>query len=155
MAKYHINGRGEPGKCSAQKGGCPFGGEGQHYSTSDDARKAYENDRTSFGNSEKHLVMNSEGSGTSLEGDGKPQETQESFYSVLEARTDLSNAEGDYDTFKEEYDTLEEQLLDADDATDLDWEELDDLQLSIDDAARRIDKAQQKLKGLGVTTAVE
>jgi hypothetical protein len=49
MAKYHINGRGEPGKCSAQKGGCPFGGEGQHYSTSDDARKAYETVMSSGG----------------------------------------------------------------------------------------------------------
>src|SRR5579875_3653762 len=35
MARYHINSNGEAG-------GCPFGGENEHYSTPEDARKAYE-----------------------------------------------------------------------------------------------------------------
>ncbi len=42
MAKYHINGKGEAGRCSAQKGKCPFGGDLEHYSTPGDARRAYE-----------------------------------------------------------------------------------------------------------------
>jgi hypothetical protein len=29
MAKYHINDKGNPGKCTAQSGNCPFGGEDQ------------------------------------------------------------------------------------------------------------------------------
>ncbi len=33
MAKYHVNKAGEPGQCSAQRGGCPFGGEQEHYSS--------------------------------------------------------------------------------------------------------------------------
>lgn len=42
MAKYHVNDRGESGQCRAEKGGCPFGGEAQHYSSPEVARQAYE-----------------------------------------------------------------------------------------------------------------
>lgn len=40
--KFHINGSGDPGKCSAKQGGCPFGGESDHYSTQEEAREQYE-----------------------------------------------------------------------------------------------------------------
>lgn len=40
--KFHVNGKGEPGKCSAQHGGCPFGGESEHHSSPEDARTAFE-----------------------------------------------------------------------------------------------------------------
>jgi hypothetical protein len=42
MAKFHINGKGEAGKCSATKGGCPFGGESEHFTSPEAAREAYE-----------------------------------------------------------------------------------------------------------------
>jgi hypothetical protein len=42
MTKFHINSSGEPGNCRAEKGGCPFGGEEQHYSSAAEAGKAYE-----------------------------------------------------------------------------------------------------------------
>jgi hypothetical protein len=42
MVKYHINGKGEAGKCSAQQGGCPFGDESEHFTSADAARKHYE-----------------------------------------------------------------------------------------------------------------
>lgn len=42
MAKYHINTKGEPGKCSAKKTGCPFGDASEHYDNLVDARNAYE-----------------------------------------------------------------------------------------------------------------
>ena len=42
MAKYHINTEGEAGPCHASSGRCPFGGELEHYSTPEDARRAYE-----------------------------------------------------------------------------------------------------------------
>ncbi len=42
MARYHVNGKGEAGLCTAQTGNCPFGGELDHYSTPEDARRAYE-----------------------------------------------------------------------------------------------------------------
>lgn len=42
MAKYHINGEGNPGLCSAAVGNCPFGGEANHYSSQANARKAFE-----------------------------------------------------------------------------------------------------------------
>lgn len=45
MTKYHVNKEGQTGKCGAQKGGCPFGGEsGQenHFSTEQEARDFYE-----------------------------------------------------------------------------------------------------------------
>lgn len=39
--KFHINEAGEPGLCSAKKR-CPFGGEDEHYTSPEAARKAYE-----------------------------------------------------------------------------------------------------------------
>lgn len=42
MTKYHINGEGNPGLCKAQNGKCPFGGEANHYSSEENARKAFE-----------------------------------------------------------------------------------------------------------------
>jgi len=40
---YHINpATGDPGKCSAKKGNCPFGGDDEHYTSSESAREAYE-----------------------------------------------------------------------------------------------------------------
>lgn len=42
MAKFHINSSGEAGNCRAEKGGCPFGGDDQHYATAAEASKAYE-----------------------------------------------------------------------------------------------------------------
>lgn len=41
--KFHINpATGEPGKCSAENGGCPFGGEDNHYTSKEAARAAFE-----------------------------------------------------------------------------------------------------------------
>lgn len=43
MAKYHINTKtGEPGKCSATQGNCPFGGADEHFTSAEAAREAYE-----------------------------------------------------------------------------------------------------------------
>lgn len=46
MAKYHVNAAGEAGPCKATQGGCPFGGEENHYSTPEEARAAYERTAT-------------------------------------------------------------------------------------------------------------
>lgn len=41
--RYHINpATGEPGRCSAKNGGCPFGGENEHYTSPEAAREAFE-----------------------------------------------------------------------------------------------------------------
>lgn len=42
MAKFHINGKGEPGKCSAAQGNCPFGSDEEHFTSAEAARDAYE-----------------------------------------------------------------------------------------------------------------
>jgi hypothetical protein len=42
MAKFHINSKGEAGKCFAVQGGCPFGGEASHYPSEENARTAFE-----------------------------------------------------------------------------------------------------------------
>lgn len=42
MSKFHLNDKGEAGQCKATQGGCPFGGEAQHYSSTEKARTAYE-----------------------------------------------------------------------------------------------------------------
>lgn len=43
MARYHINPEtGNPNKCGAVKGNCPFGGTNEHYDTKAEAQAAYE-----------------------------------------------------------------------------------------------------------------
>ena len=43
MAKFHINmDTGEPGRCSAAEGNCPFGAHARHYNTEAEARAAFE-----------------------------------------------------------------------------------------------------------------
>jgi hypothetical protein len=42
MAKFHVNNSGEAGQCRATQGGCPFGGDAQHYETPEVARQAFE-----------------------------------------------------------------------------------------------------------------
>jgi hypothetical protein len=42
MAVYHINEAGDPGRCRATVGSCPFGGPEAHYLDKNDAREAYE-----------------------------------------------------------------------------------------------------------------
>jgi len=39
MTKYHINKHGVPSVCRATKGNCPLGGEGEHFSTEEEAQK--------------------------------------------------------------------------------------------------------------------
>lgn len=40
MTKYHINGKGVPSICRAEKGNCPFGGQDSHYDSEAEAQKA-------------------------------------------------------------------------------------------------------------------
>lgn len=40
--KFHINSNGEAGRCKAEKGGCPFGGESEHFTSAEAAREHYE-----------------------------------------------------------------------------------------------------------------
>lgn len=40
--RFHINKKGEAGKCDAEVQGCPFGGDNDHYDTKEEAQKAYE-----------------------------------------------------------------------------------------------------------------
>lgn len=43
MAKFHVNGNtGSPGRCSASKGRCPFGGENEHFGTQEEAAQHFE-----------------------------------------------------------------------------------------------------------------
>lgn len=46
MAKYHLNMKGQPGKCSATTRACPFGGESDHY---DSPEAAYAGLEASYG----------------------------------------------------------------------------------------------------------
>lgn len=39
MTRYHISSNGKPGVCHARVGGCPLGGENQHFSSPEDANK--------------------------------------------------------------------------------------------------------------------
>lgn len=42
MSKFHVNSNGEPGKCTATKGNCPFGDINEHFDSIDEARNFYE-----------------------------------------------------------------------------------------------------------------
>ena len=54
MAKYHINGKGEPGLCRARKT-CPFGSAEDHYPSREAAQQAFELEQeSSFGKAVDH-----------------------------------------------------------------------------------------------------
>ena len=40
--KWHVNGEGKPGKCSAKAGACPFGADAPHFGTKREAQAAAE-----------------------------------------------------------------------------------------------------------------
>jgi hypothetical protein len=42
MAQFHVNSKGEAGKCAATQGKCPFGGEDEHYTSLEAARDSFE-----------------------------------------------------------------------------------------------------------------
>lgn len=42
MVKFHINDKGNPGKCNAQQSNCPFGPDAPHFETKQEAQKYYE-----------------------------------------------------------------------------------------------------------------
>lgn len=48
MAKYHINYKGEAGVCQAKAGGCPFGGDEDHFPSKAKAREAFEKVHEAF-----------------------------------------------------------------------------------------------------------
>lgn len=48
MKLYHINEVGEPGRCTARLGKCPYGGAQDHYLDEQTAREAYELKHESF-----------------------------------------------------------------------------------------------------------
>lgn len=50
MAKIHINSNGEPGVCKATTGACPFGSEDTHFSSKEEAAKAYSDAQGVLGN---------------------------------------------------------------------------------------------------------
>lgn len=55
MTKFHVNGKGEPGPCTAKEGNCPFGGEEEHHDSMEAARIAGEEKLESeHGNLPKH-----------------------------------------------------------------------------------------------------
>lgn len=59
MAKFHINPEtGDPGKCSAEDGKCPFGGE--HFASEAEARKSYEVSMNPFSSPEAMKRMQEE-----------------------------------------------------------------------------------------------
>lgn len=45
--RYHLKSDGNPGKCTAEKGKCPFGSENPHFSSEATARAFYEKKQTS------------------------------------------------------------------------------------------------------------
>lgn len=46
MPKFHVGPKGNPGRCIANEGNCPYGEDAPHYDNMDAARKGYENSQT-------------------------------------------------------------------------------------------------------------
>lgn len=53
--RYHINKKGEAGKCEAEKGKCPFGGDENHFTSLAAARTAFEASQTTTSLSLKEM----------------------------------------------------------------------------------------------------
>ena len=52
MTKYHINSKGVPAVCRADRGNCPFGGPDSHFNTQEEAQKKVDQE-----NQEKHGIL--------------------------------------------------------------------------------------------------
>lgn len=56
MVKYHVNTLGNPGRCAASVGKCPYGDDSKHFTTPEAARENYEKNAQSFPVGGKLLV---------------------------------------------------------------------------------------------------
>ena len=107
-SKYHTNfATGETSLCRARLGNCPFGGDLDHYTNADDARKAYELTQKLAAiptvASTKKIVM---------EAEGESQETArvaklEAEFDSIWRKNIFFDSDGEvYDTLKKQYDLL-------------------------------------------------
>ena len=68
--KWHVNGEGKPGKCSAKKGQCPFGADAPHFGTKREAEAAAEEliarESAGFGGEAKASALTECGDGSGL-----------------------------------------------------------------------------------------
>lgn len=46
MSKFHVGPSGNPGRCIANEGNCPYGADAPHYDSVESARKGYENSQS-------------------------------------------------------------------------------------------------------------
>ncbi len=85
MATYHINPEtGDVGRCSATKGGCPYGSLDEHYTSAAGARKAYEASKSSFESKELEGYFSLYGKELSPEVKGYIESDVASIESLLE-----------------------------------------------------------------------
>lgn len=68
---FHVNERGEAGRCSAKPGNCPFGGVEDHFTSLRDASLAYERSmsESTFSSKKKITLSSNLGSAQVLDGD--------------------------------------------------------------------------------------
>ncbi len=59
MSKFHLNPKGEPGPCRAEKN-CPFGGPEMHFSSKEEARLFYEQNQNTFAVDKYALMTDAE-----------------------------------------------------------------------------------------------
>ena len=75
--KWHVNGEGKPGKCSAKKGQCPFGADAPHFGTKREAEAAAEEliarEAAGFGGEAKASALTEceDGSGLAVDAAGR------------------------------------------------------------------------------------
>ena len=100
MARYHINPEtGEPGVCKATKGGCPFGGESDHYDSPTAAREAFEAGQSSFA-----VVIKKSGEAVNT----PPRKEIKTFDAEL--HTALATAEDEYGEAEDKQDWLQSKI---------------------------------------------
>lgn len=92
MSKFHVNEKGEPGKCTAEVA-CPFGSDDKHYPSPEIARQAYEEN-----NSHQNIPTLTKRVANFLRGEQKPAIPVSEY-----DNRDFDNLLYDQVTFEEEY----------------------------------------------------
>jgi hypothetical protein len=112
---FHINSKGEAGKCKATQGGCPFGDSDQHYATAAEAQQAFEQSQETFSKPQVEQPFTDLGPGW--------KDDEQGTYADALAEAKKLKADGKFVVITTSYSAVDENFEEEPEADDYDDEE--------------------------------